>query len=88
MVASTYGWTHQEILALTARQFFLYLHQITKLNAIKQLRDFEVSLMPHIDKTNRIELFKSYQEVLIPMKVDQDEINDSWQFLRRKKRGL
>lgn len=88
MVASTYGWTHQNILSLTARQFFLYLRQVGKLNSINQLKKFEVSLMPHMEKSDRMELFRHYQEVLVPMKVNKAEIEDTWKFLRSNKRGL
>lgn len=87
MMASTYGWTHQEILKLTARQFFLYLRQIAKLNSMNQLRSFEVSLMPHIKVSDRVDLFRRYQENLVPVKVDKKEVEDAWDFLRVKKRG-
>ena len=87
LVASTYGWTHQEILALTAKQFFLYLRQVGKLSSMKQLKDFEASLMPHMEKSDRVDLFRRYQEVLVPVKVDKKEVEDAWDFLRAKKRG-
>ena len=44
--------------------------------------------MPHMEKSDRIDLFRRYQEVLVPMKVDKKEVEDTWDFLRAKRRGL
>lgn len=66
----------------------MYLRQVGKLKSMKQLKDFEVSLMPYMEESDRTDLFRRYQEVLIPVKVDKKEIEDAWSFLRHRRRGL
>ena len=87
-MASTYGWTHQEILDLTARQFFLYLRQIGKLSSIEQMKRFEASLLPHMKESNRKEVLDNYRQVTILVKVDKKIIEDAWCFLRNKRGKL
>ena len=82
-MASVYGWTHQEILSLTARQFFLYLRQISKLEASDQMKRFEASSMPYMEKSDRKMLHERYQDILVPKKVCEEEIDDAWATLRR-----
>ena len=83
-MASVYGWTHQEILSLTARQFFLYLRQISKLKALDQTKRFEASLIPYMEKPDKKMLYERYQDIFDPKEVGKKEdINDDWATLRR-----
>jgi len=84
-LASTYGWTHREILSLTARQFFLYLRQVYKLDSFKQLKAFEASLIPYLERTSRDSVFASYRETLNTVSVDTSKvIDEAWDSLRKR----
>lgn len=68
---------------MTARQFFLYLRQIFKLSSAKQLQMFEASLLPHMKESDRRSVIEGYRQVVIPVKVDEQEIEKAWNLLRK-----
>ncbi len=70
---------------LTARQFFLYLRQIPKLASIKQLKQFEVSLLPHMKSFDRRSVIDNYRKIVIPVEVSGKAIDASWDALRKKR---
>ena len=87
LIASTYGWTHQEILKLSARQFFMYVEQIPQLLARQQLSSLEAASFPYMNETGRKEILDHYQDILekkekkyVPNNI---EINNNWDLLRR-----
>lgn len=55
---------------------------------MKQIRNFEANLIPHMEKADRVDLFKRYQEVFVPVKTDKRVAEDAWDLLRTKRRGL
>jgi len=87
LVASIYGWTHQEILKLSARQFFMYVEQIPILQARKQMSYFEVSAFPYMDKQGQKEVLDHYTKIIedasMKQKTDQKVIDANWDLLRR-----
>lgn len=86
LVASTYGWTHKEILELSARQFFMYVEQIPKLTARQQLNGFEVTGFPNMEMSDKKQILKQYEDILTDgqgIKTPQRQIDDNWDLLRQ-----
>lgn len=79
-MASTFGWTHQEILQLTIQQFLRYLDEIPKIEARKQIRGLEVSSYPHMEKSGRSEVERYYSRILRPL--TQKDIDSAWSSLK------
>jgi hypothetical protein len=86
-VASTYGWSHPDILRLSARQFFMYLNQIPIVEARQQMMRFESSLLPYQESEGVKGIIKPYQETLEiasgPQTSKPDDVDFSWDMLRR-----
>lgn len=83
IIASTYGWTHKEILDLTVRQFMGYIGQVPKLEARQQIRNIETTSYPNMDKQARRKVDQYYSRILRPL--TQIDINATWSMLRSKK---
>ncbi len=85
MVASTYGWTHKEILDLSARQFFMYVEQVPKLLASRQLSRIEAASVPYMEVNERKAIFKYYEKILEyqEQKTPQKTIDSNWDLLRK-----
>jgi len=87
-MASVYGWTHHEILALTARQFFLYLKEVNAVEARKQMMAFEVASFPNMEKRHRQGMLRPYELALNPdpthQETDEITIERSWNQLRSR----
>lgn len=82
LLASTYGWSHREILSLSSRQFFMYLRQAFKLSSLKQLKDFESASFPYLKERDRRDLFNRYSSHSNSYRADKKSIEDSWNLLR------
>ncbi len=50
---------------------------------MEQLRNFEVSLLPHMKEYDRQQTYLRYQQLVVPAEVDEKVIEDSWNFLRK-----
>jgi hypothetical protein len=86
-VASTYGWSHPDILKLSARQFFMYLNQIPIIEARQQMMRFESSLLPYQESDGVKSMIKPYQETLEiasgPKASTKEDVDFTWDMLRK-----
>jgi hypothetical protein len=86
-IAREFGWTHMEILRLTTRQFFLYLRNIDKLEAHKQLLAIEAISFPQMKKSDREELKRHYIVITEGRKSTQKKrVDKSWSVLRTRRK--
>jgi len=85
MLASAFGWTHQDILKLTVRQFMRYLDEIPKVTARQQIRGLEVSSYPHMEERGRKNVDRYYSRILRP--ITQRDIDSAWDSLKSMKGG-
>jgi len=89
-VAYAYKWTHAEILKLTTRLFFRYLHEIDRVKAEEQLMRIEASILPHQKQDKiRVVMNKYVRCVEGQTRVatqSERNIEASWEKLRRNKR--
>lgn len=44
---------------------------------------FEASLLPHMEESDRRSVIEGYRQVVIPVKVDEREIEKAWDLLRK-----
>ena len=88
VLASESGWTHEDILKLTVRQFHLYLRQLDKIDARRNLTLCTISAFPHVDKSEKKKIIKRYQDIIAPSaSSSQERIDNSWNLLRRMKKS-
>jgi hypothetical protein len=86
-IAREFGWTHMEILRLTTRQFFLYLRNIDKLEAHKQLLAIEAASFPQMKKTGQEEIKRHYIVITEGRKSTQKKrVDESWSVLRTRRK--
>ncbi len=83
MLAGTYGWTHQDILQLTVRQFTHYLNEIPKVEARRQIKNLEAASYPYMEKRIATQTSRYYSRILQPL--SQKIIDDNWGFLNKNK---
>ena len=72
---------------LTVKQFCIYLRCIKQFDAYDQLRAFEVSTYPYLNKEDRIKLTNKYtQPVSVSSRLISDPklIEETWQALRAR----
>lgn len=86
-IAKEFGWTHEEILRLTTRQFFLYLRNIDKLEAHRQLLTIEAASFPQMKKSDREEVRRHYTVIAEGKKSTQKKrVDKSWSVLRTRRK--
>ena len=88
-MASTYGWSHREILSLKARQFLIYLREVDAIEARWFFLSADAASYPYMKSTDRIALARKYNSILNPPKLISDsvEVDKSWDALREAKDG-
>lgn len=88
MMASTYGWSHREILSLTARQFIIYLREIDTVEARKFFLAVDATSYPHLKDFDRAALTRRYNAILNPPTFvsDPKRVEDAWRVLREAKK--
>jgi hypothetical protein len=87
MLASEFGWRHGDILSLTVRQFYLYLSQIEKLEARRNLVSCSISAFPHVDNASRRTQIQRYQSVFKTTNVtNQSKIDQNWDALKEMRK--
>ena len=88
-MASTYGWSHREILSLKARQFFIYLREVDAIEARKFFLSADSASYPYLRSSDRVALARKYNAILNPPKLisDPGHVEESWQMLREAKHG-
>ena len=86
-IAKEFGWTHKEILGLTARQFFLYLRSIDKLEAYIQVLALEAASFPQMKKVDRERVGQRYVTIAEGTELTYKErINRAWSTLRARRK--
>jgi hypothetical protein len=73
-------------MSLTVKQFCIYLRYVSKFESYNQLRAFEVSVYPYLNKDDREELKNKYMKpVNTPSIISSaKEVESSWQLLRER----
>jgi len=79
-VASTYGWTHEEILNLTVRQFFMYLEQTANLERKRFYMMLEASSFALVSEVDQRRIMAKWRP---PM--TQEQIDKQWEELRARR---
>lgn len=88
VVASTYGWTHSDVLSLSVRQFYLYLRNAHRLTAESRLHNAIAALLPYQDKQSvrrTLQMYRNISEGDFHREASQEVIDASWERLRKSK---
>lgn len=86
MVAAVYGWTHSQILQLTARQFFKYYSLIPVIEARKQSYALEASAYPNMGKVDRRRVDRRLNRILeAESEPSVDKATTSWEYLKKRR---
>lgn len=80
-----YGWTHDRILKLTPRLFFIYLEQASRIEAAQQLLNIEAVCYPNMDKASRRRIDRHYDRIVSPpVPASEEERESTWKILRAR----
>lgn len=66
-LARVYGWTHNQVGALTSKQFWAYLEAADVIMAGEQLRAIQVVTYPLMKDRDRQKVFSGYMKIIDPM---------------------
>ncbi len=88
VLAKVYGWRHEDILKLTARQFFMYLRYASRFMLVDKIVLNEAVLLPYQDKAQvRQTLSELSDQLLLIDGVNKGQmIEDSWKSLRHRRK--
>lgn len=87
-LARVFKWSDAQILKLTASKFNAWLREANRILAEEQLRAIEASAFPHMEKSAKEKLWKSYLETINPKSEKQKQVERRRELKRLKTRGL
>ena len=80
-----YCYKLSEVKEMDARQFFILLNEMYKINANERLEEINTILVPHLKKEDAKKIIKNYENITIDLKEKLKVNNDFTQIENLKK---
>jgi len=80
-----YYYKLSEVEEMDARQFFILLNEMYKINANERLEEINTILVPHLKKEDAKKIIKNYENITIDLKEKLKVNNDFTQIENLKK---
>jgi hypothetical protein len=80
-----YYYRLSEVEEMDARQFFILLNEMYKINANERLEEINTILVPHLKKEDAKKIIKNYENITIDLKEKLKVNNDFTQIENLKK---